>query len=183
MRRFSFSSSQMRDMFVLKLQNKNARKKIFIPVLLIFMIHPAFSQETMTDTIRGKVIDETTGYGLINANVIVQESDPILGTATDVNGEFVLEEMPVRRKSLEVRYVGYEPAVIPNILLSSGKKSQMVIQLLEQELKMDDLVITYKKEKEKPHNEMAMASARSISVEETERFAGSLGEPARMMSN
>jgi hypothetical protein len=49
-------------MFVLKLKSKKTMKKIFIPVILIFMITPAFSQETMTQTIRGKVIDETTGY-------------------------------------------------------------------------------------------------------------------------
>jgi len=158
-------------------------KNLLVPALLIFLIHPVFSQDLVTQTIRGKVIDETTGYELIGANVIVQESDPILGTTTNANGEFVLEEVPIGRQSLEVRYIGYEPAIIHNILLSSGKEVQLVVKLREQALKIDELVINYKKDKEKPQNEMALVSARTFSLEETERYAGSLGDPARMVAN
>jgi hypothetical protein len=75
-------------------------KRLLITALLIYMVNAVYSQEFITQTIRGKVIDETTGYGLIGANVIVQESDPILGTTTDVHGEFVLEEVPIGRQSI-----------------------------------------------------------------------------------
>ena len=37
--------------------------------------------------------------------------------------------------------------------------------------------------KDKPLNEMAQVSARSFTVEETERYAGSIGDPSRMAAS
>ena len=37
-----------------------------------------------------------------------------------------------------------------------------------------------KQHKDKPINDLALVSSRSFSVEETERYAGSLGDPARI---
>jgi len=44
---------------------------------------------------------------------------------------------------------------------------------------MDEVVITAQPEKGKPLNDMATLSARSISVEETKRYAASVNDPAR----
>jgi hypothetical protein len=48
---------------------------------------------------------------------------------------------------------------------------------------MDEVVVRYTKQKEKAQNDFAVVSSRTFSVEETERFAGSLGDPARMVAN
>ena len=72
-----------------------------------------------TQTIRGIVTDAVTGYPLIGANVILLNSNPLVGTITDVNGNFELAAIPVGRQNLEVSYVGYYNKIIPNILLTS----------------------------------------------------------------
>mgnify|MGYP006284602357 CR=1 FL=1 len=158
-------------------------KRTVIFFAILFYGTLLMAQEDMKQTIRGKVVDEVTGYGLIGANVIVTGTEPLIGTTTDMNGEFVLEEVPIGRQTIEVMYVGYERQTIPNLLLSSGKETQIVVPMHEQAIDMDEVVVKYSKSKEKAQNEMALTSARTFSVEETERFAGSLGDPARMVAN
>jgi hypothetical protein len=53
----------------------------------------------------------------------------------------------------------------------------------ESTLAMEEVVVRSVKRKDKAQNDMAVASSRTFSVEETERFAGSLGDPARMVAN
>ncbi len=87
----------------------------------------AFGNNEFTQTIRGTVTDAVTGFPLIGANVILLNSDPLVGTITDVNGDFELPAIPVGRQSLEISYVGYFHKIIPNILLTSGK--EVVLQI------------------------------------------------------
>ncbi len=141
------------------------------------------AQEPITQSISGTVVDKVTGYALTGANVILVNSDPPLGTATDLNGFFILDEIPLGRQGIEVSYVGYLPMVLPNLFISSGKISQVHVQMEENAMDMDEVVVRYQRRKDKAQNDMAVVSSRTFSVEETERFAGSLGDPARMVAN
>jgi hypothetical protein len=100
-----------------------------------------------------------------------------------VNGHFELAAIPVGRQNLEVSYVGYYNKIIPNILLTSGKEVVLQIRLEEKAIEMEEVVVKAGRRKDQAINEMATVSARTFSVEETERFAGSLGDPARMVAN
>lgn len=64
-----------------------------------------------------------------------------------------------------------------------GKEVQVEVKLEENAMDMEEVVVRYSKRKDKALNEMALVSSRTFSVEETERFAGSLGDPARMVAN
>ena len=100
-----------------------------------------------------------------------------------MNGQFTLQMVPLGRQGIEVRYMGYKTRIIPNLFLSSGKEVQVEVRLEENPLDMEEVVVKYQKPKDKAQNEMALVSSRTFSVEETERFAGSLGDPARMVAN
>ena len=165
-------------------------KKILI--ILIILLGSLFSMlastgysdsNEYTQAIRGTVTDAVTGYPLIGANVILLNSNPLVGTITDVNGHFELAAIPVGRQNLEVSYVGYYNKIIPNILLTSGKEIVLQIRLEEKAIEMEEVVVKAGRRKDQAINEMATVSARTFSVEETERFAGSLGDPARMVAN
>jgi hypothetical protein len=136
-----------------------------------------------TQTIRGTVTDGVTGFPLIGANVILLNSNPLVGTITDANGDFELPDIPLGRQNLDISYVGYHHKIIPSILLTSGKEVVLQISLEEKAIEMDEVVVKAGRRKDQAINEMAMVSARTFSVEETERFAGSLGDPARMVAN
>jgi hypothetical protein len=158
-------------------------KKISVTLIIIFISLVVYSSGDLSQNIRGTVHDEVTGLPLIGASVVILDSQPIIGTITDQNGNFIFKNVPVGRRSLEISYIGYNKSVISNILVTSGKEVVLTINLKEKAYAVDELTIRPEKKKENPKNEMAIVSARSFSVEETERFAGSLGDPARMVAN
>ncbi len=143
----------------------------------------ARTEGNYTQTISGTVVDAVTGFPLIGANVLLMDSYPLIGTVTDLNGNFSLKDVPVGRQSLEISYLGYHKKIIPNILLVSGKQVMLQVLLEEKAIEMEEVTVRAGRRKDQAINEMATVSARTFSVEETERFAGSLGDPARMVAN
>ncbi|HEC44678.1 MAG TPA: carboxypeptidase-like regulatory domain-containing protein, partial [Bacteroides sp.] len=137
----------------------------------------------LTQTLRGTVIDQDTRETLLGANVILLGTGSHEGTVTGLDGDFRLEGIPVGRIGIKVSYVGYEEKYISNIVLSSGKETVLNIELTESVTKLDEVEVLYKKKKSESGNDMAVISAKSFTVEETKRYAGSINDPARMVSS
>jgi hypothetical protein len=68
-------------------------------------------------------------------------------------------------------------------MVSSAKELIVPVTLRESIVKMDELVIRADQNNGEILNELAIVSARSFSVEETKRYAGSFNDPARMVSS
>ena len=82
-------------------------------------------------TVRGKVIDKDSQGPLPYANVVVLNSNAVIGATTDIDGNFVIPNVPIGRQSLSVTYVGYEDAVVSEILVGSVKEVVLTIELTE----------------------------------------------------
>ncbi|MFH0756418.1 MAG: carboxypeptidase-like regulatory domain-containing protein [Bacteroidota bacterium] len=158
-------------------------KKSLFPVLLVTTFLSIYAREPITQSIRGTVIDAVTGFTLVGANVVLLNSETVVGTSTDQNGNFILGPVPLGRQSIEVSFVGYATLVVPGLFVSGGMETQVQVQMEETSTEMEELVVRSVKRKEKAQNDMAEVSSRTFSVEETERFAGSLGDPAKMVAN
>ncbi len=153
-------------------------KKRLLIFALTFIVSYAFSQE-LTQTIRGKVIDKLTQMPVIGANVYLPGSNPVIGTVSDEEGNFKLQNVPIGRHTLRVSCVGYNSVTLPNIVATSAKEVVLEINIEEMVNKLDEIVVTARQKKD-PLNKMAAISARSFTVEETGRYAGALMDPARM---
>jgi outer membrane receptor protein involved in Fe transport len=68
--------------------------------------------------IRGWVTDAETGEPLMGANVVVQGSS--MGAATDMNGEYVILNVPVGKYVLVSSYMGFQRLEISNIIVNDG---------------------------------------------------------------
>lgn len=154
--------------------------KLLITAINIFSYISLLGQSN-TQTIRGKLFDQDTKMALIGANVVIVGSDPIIGSISDINGNFRLNNVPIGRTTLLVSYIGYEEKVISNIIVGLAKEIVLDIKMEESFEKLDEIIVTAT-DKAEVLNEMALVSARTFSVEETKRFAGSFGDPARMVS-
>ncbi|MEI7983502.1 MAG: carboxypeptidase-like regulatory domain-containing protein, partial [Bacteroidota bacterium] len=161
---------------------KQKMNKSIILISLAILSLSLFAQ-TPTQTIRGKVFDTDSKTGLPGANVVLLDSDPLIGTTSDANGNFALEKVAVGRRSIRVTYMGYKPVIRPEILVSSGKEVFLALELEEDIVESKEVEIRATVEKDKPINAMAMVSARSFSVEESRRYAGSADDPMRAVSN
>ncbi len=137
-----------------------------------------------TQTLKGRVVDKAIRMELPGATVqISTPTGEIRGAATDENGQFRFEKLPVGKYALAVSFIGYKPAGVPNVALDAGKETDLVIELEEQVFTGNEAVIKATLEKEKPLNELSAVSTRTFSVDETKRFAAAFNDPARMASS
>jgi len=153
----------------------------FLVVTLLFRSQ-ANTQE-LNQTIRGIITEAHTEMPLPGATIILITGEQTTGTTSDTNGRFQFATIPLGRHHIKVSYVGYKPYEQQNLSLNSGKELFLEIRLEESTLELEAFEFTYQSAKENPLNEMALVSARMFTIEETERYAGSIGDPARMASN
>jgi hypothetical protein len=158
-------------------------KKIVITLISVIVFCGFAFSQSITQTVRGTVLDKITGTPIIGANIVLLDSQPLTGTITDFDGNFILENVPVGRQSFKVSMLGYETILISNILVSSGKQVVLSLELQEETTQLNEIVLASRRQKEKPINILASVSSRQFSVEENQRFAGGLDDPARLVSS
>ncbi len=133
--------------------------------------------------IRGHVIDADSKISLPGATLMMSRGDSIQGGAyADENGKFSIVNVPAGRYTLRATYIGYEPLDLPNVMVTSGREVVLTIELREMILVTDTVAIVDRKKTE-TRNDMASVSTRPFTIEETMRFPGSKGDPARMAMN
>lgn len=134
-------------------------------------------------TVRGRVIDEVSNQPIPGANVIIPGSIPLVGASTDPDGRFRIERVPVGRHTFKVTFLGYLTKVLPSLSVDAGKEVVLNIMMAESVTELESVVVTAELDKTRAINEMALVSAKSFSVEETSRYAGSFNDPARMATS
>lgn len=157
-------------------------KDFFIlPLLLCLFAATGFTQ---TQTVRGTVVDKISLAPIFGAEVSVQLTDSTrIAAATDEEGNFSLVNVPVGKQTLRVAYEGYKEQTLQNLTVNAGKELVLTIQLEEESTTLDEFVVKAKVEKNKPLNEMSTVSTRTFSVEETQKFAAAVNDPARMATS
>ena len=133
--------------------------------------------------IRGIIIDKETKMPLTGSNIILVTVKPFVGVTSDDKGTFVLKNIPVGRHSIQVSFMGYKSTVVSELLLTSAKELYLEIELEQSIEELEEVIIKPSIRKDKPLNSMASISARSFTVEESQRYAGGIGDPTRMASS
>ena len=153
---------------------------LLIPSLIVFQAF--LYAQPLTQSIRGRVIDKATQQPLIGANAIVLNTTPAIGATTDADGWFKIENISLGRVSIEISYIGYRNVTLNDLFLISGKEMILFVELEEEVQHVGEVVVKSSPQKNRPNNDMAVISARSFTIEETEKYAGSRGDVARMAS-
>ena len=139
--------------------------------------------QTLTQTIRGNILDADNKQAMVGATIRIVGSDPIIGTTANANGHFRLEKVGIGRISLQFSSIGYQTITIPNIVVNSAKEVVLEIAMQELAVKVNEVVVSGKRNKGQVTNDMSLISARSISPEETNRYPGGFNDPSRILSN
>ncbi len=163
--------------------NRSMMTKFSLILLVLLFIHPSLKANELIQTFRGEIVDAFSGLPLPGATVIVENTDPLVGATTNAQGAFKIDNLPLGRINVKVSMVGYKNQHLSNLLLTSGKELVVKVALEEQVYQLSEVEIRPEVRKDQPVNEMAMVSARSFNIDETERYAGSLGDPSRMAAN
>ncbi len=149
---------------------------------ILFLISILIVKAQEGQTIRGKVLDAESLTPIPFATIILYKDTLAVGGAyTDTLGNFKIENVRPGRYSLKITAPYYEPAYIDELIVIAGKEKVLTVKLQEKVVRMEEVVIS-ETHKGEPINEMATISAREFSIRETERYAGSRGDPSRMVS-
>ena len=134
-----------------------------------------------TQTIKGSVFDQASQTTLPGVNVIILSTNPVLGTTTDTDGKFKIQNVPVGRYDIQISCIGYETTIVSSVMVTSGKEPILNAAMKEVVALLDEVTVK-SRSKEKAINTMTTLSARKFTVEETSRYAGGLDDPGRLVS-
>lgn len=96
-------------------------KRIAVLISIVCCVSIAYAQ-TGQGTIKGKMIDKSTGEPLPFANVAVMNGGNIVGGAqTDFDGKYTITAVPPGKYNVQATYVGYQPIMMQGVVVTSDK--------------------------------------------------------------
>ncbi len=108
-------------------------RRLFCLVVFVVVLLPLRGQ-----TIKGVVTDERQGEAIPFANVVLDGTR--FGVATDLNGFFLLNQMPAGTYTIRIRYVGYEEYT-KQITVEKGKTTVHNIALKPASTTLNTVVV------------------------------------------
>jgi TonB-dependent receptor len=112
------------------------------------------SADPTRGSISGKVVDQKTGETIIGANVIIEGT--IIGAATDLNGNFRIENLSPGTYNIQVSFISYEPVIIEGVLVEATKNARLNVVLVEREMNIEGVQVTARRV---THTEMSLITS------------------------
>jgi Carboxypeptidase regulatory-like domain/TonB-dependent Receptor Plug Domain len=150
--------------------------------LIALLVARDADAQVYTQIIKGTVLEKGIKQPLIGATVVVidTKSGQNFGARCDENGRFRIENVPVGKHQVRITFLGFKEQTLQNVQVISGKELDLNIELEELLTNLKEAVIVAEVNKQKPLNSLSTVSARTFSVEETQRFAAAVNDPGRM---
>lgn len=160
---------------------RGRRRGSYAFILYLLLPIMGYSQKKgaeYTQYITGKILDENTMAPIEGA--YIQLSSPSGdGTTSDSLGYFKIKS-PIGRQEIKLSHLNYYSQQ-KYILINSAREEHVMVYLSPKDRhKLEEVKITAPLHKETPQNKMVYASGRTFSVDEANKYAGTLGDPARM---
>jgi TonB-dependent receptor len=93
-----------------------------------------------TGSIRGTIYDENGVETLIGANIILKQNASF-GTSTDIDGTYILENIPVGSQTITFTYTGYD-AQDKEVIIEEGKTLVLDVSLSLNSIVAEEVVVT-----------------------------------------
>ncbi len=161
---------------------KEINQMILKKYCFIFILISNFALSQITQTVKGKVTDKEIGSGLPGAIIQLKNTAGVIVSTADNNGNYKLLNVPVGRQSFLFTYTGYKSIPINDIIVTSGKEMVLNVEMEESTIAMAEVEVKASNDSDVV-NTMQSVSMKAFSIEETERYAGSRSDPARMAAN
>ena len=152
--------------------NKVFIKNILTCLLLLLLVAPIFAAGK--GKIVGKIVDKESNESLPGVNILVLNTP--FGAAADVEGYYMLLDLPVGIYDLKAQMIGYAPVVIKGVLVKSDLTTTQDISMEVEILTTEDAIVV---EAVRPLVQLDQTSSRrSLNSEELQNMAVSSLEDA-----
>lgn len=147
-----------------------------IKIILFLLMVTAAQSQTVRGGITGAVKNVDTKISIPLANIVIPGTTK--GTTTDLDGNFIIENLEPGNYSLSISYIGYQKRIITDVIVRPGRNTQMDIEIKSVSLEMDSLVVFggfFTKQ------DVVLGSVSEFSAEEIRRAPGSAGDVSRIL--
>ena len=110
--------------------------RILLCILFVLCASFAFAQ---TGSISGKVIDPETKEALIGVTVLVDGTSK--GEITDLDGAFIIKNVPVGTQLVRIKYVGYEETTVETVVAEGQTVSIGEVLLLTTSIGLQEVEV------------------------------------------
>jgi outer membrane receptor for ferrienterochelin and colicin len=113
-------------------------KKGIFAILTVFIIYSSFYAGSV-GKLSGKVIDAKTKEPIIGANVFLIGTN--FGAATDINGNFMILNIPPGTYDVKVSFIGYQSKTIKLVKINIDQTTYLDLSLESGEIEFEQIVI------------------------------------------
>jgi hypothetical protein len=135
------------------------------------------NQAKLTGRIVGHVKNYATKEGVVSATVVLQGTT--IGAATDLDGNFVINNVPVGTYVLRASALGFQTKVRTDVVVAVGKPADIHFELMESTVELEGVTVTTEYFQKSPD---APISVQTLGAEEIRRLPGGLEDVVRAIS-
>lgn len=142
-------------------------KNILTRAIAILLFINVVNITASTEIIKGKVIDAKTKEPLPGANVLIVGTG--FGVACNVDGEYIIKNVPAGSYTIKVSYIGYESkeAVIE---VGDEKIIELDFELLPVSIEGEEIIITAQASGQKAAINQQLSSDRIVNIVSSEKI-------------
>ncbi len=150
-------------------------KKILLLAIIVFT--NLTLGQNLTGSIYGRVIDFVSKQPIPFANVLVLETN--FGAASDLNGYFKIENIPVNTYQVRASVIGYSSQIKTDVVIQTAKPTEVNFELTSQAIELEGVTVTSDYFRKDP---LEVNSIRNFSYEEIRRSPGGFEDVVRALS-
>jgi len=150
-------------------------KKYFL--LLIIITYQSLLAQNLSGEVYGRVIDNSTKQPIPFANIIVLDTN--FGAASDENGFFKIDNIPVNTYQVKASVVGFNSQIKTDVVLQTAKPTEINFELAPQAIELEGITVTSDYFRKDP---LEVNSIRNFSYEEIRRSPGGFEDVVRALS-
>ncbi len=110
-----------------------------VTAVFIILLCFSFSLASTTGKVVGVVTDAETGDPLVGVNVYLEGT--ILGSATDIDGYYIIQNVPPGEYQLKADYLGYAQVTFNDVSVKIDLTTQINIPMKEQSIQAEPVVV------------------------------------------
>jgi TonB-dependent receptor len=111
---------------------------------ILFFLFSSVVVLAQSGTIKGIIIDEKTGEGIIGANVVIEGTTQ--GASTDIEGNFTIPKVKAGKHNIVITYVSYKTKTIPGIDVYPDQSTVLNTTIQEDVQELESVVVTAKRQ-------------------------------------
>ncbi|MBI9060213.1 MAG: TonB-dependent receptor [Labilibaculum sp.] len=125
-------------------------------IILFFIWLPVVCNAGTTGKIVGKIIDKETGEALIGSNILIEGTN--FGAAADIDGNYLILNVPPGMYTLKVSMVSYQTVFINNVNIVADRTTMISAEMEKSTFELDQVVISA----ETPLIQLGLTSSASV---------------------